>query len=53
MKGHFEQEWLQLVSYLLNPDTQSLLLVEDRAQDIYKRKRSYLKDTGLDFRGRF
>lgn len=48
----FEQEWLQLVSYLLNPDTQSLLLVEDRAQDIYKRKRSYLKDTGLDFRGR-
>lgn len=48
----FEPEWLQLVSRMLNSETQSLLLVEDRAQDIYKRKRSYLKDTGLDFRGR-
>ncbi|GGA80169.1 3'-5' exonuclease [Ornithinibacillus halotolerans] len=48
----FEKEWFQLVSRLLNPETQSLLLVEDRAQDIYKRKRSYVQDTGLDFRGR-
>lgn len=48
----FEPEWLQLVSNLLNPETKSLLLVEDRAQDIYKRKRSYIQDTGLDFRGR-
>lgn len=48
----FEPEWFQLVSNLLNPETKSLLLVEDRAQDIYKRKRSYIQDTGLDFRGR-
>lgn len=48
----FEGEWLKLVSLLLNPDTQSLLLVEDRAQSIYKRKRSYLQDTGLSFQGR-
>ncbi|MGP4071056.1 3'-5' exonuclease [Piscibacillus sp. B03] len=48
----FKQEWLQLVSYLLNPSTQSLLLVEDRAQEIYKRKRTYVQDTGLNFQGR-
>ncbi|HHY74736.1 MAG TPA: AAA family ATPase [Bacillus bacterium] len=48
----FEVEWFQLVSSLLNPETKSLLLVEDRAQDIYKRKRSYLQDTGLSFQGR-
>ncbi|MFB1081666.1 3'-5' exonuclease [Jeotgalibacillus sp. JSM ZJ347] len=48
----FESEWFELVSELLNPDTKSLLLVEDRAQSIYKRKRSYVQDTGLDFRGR-
>ncbi|WP_043931902.1 3'-5' exonuclease [Bacillus sp. EB01] len=48
----FEAEWLNLVSSLLNENTQSLLLVEDRAQDIYKRKRSYLQDTGLSFQGR-
>ncbi|MGD6967423.1 3'-5' exonuclease [Rossellomorea vietnamensis] len=48
----FESEWFELVSSLLNPDTKSLLLVEDRAQSIYKRKRSYVQDTGLNFRGR-
>ncbi|WLR51876.1 3'-5' exonuclease [Bacillus tianshenii] len=48
----FAPEWLQLVSKLLNPETKSLLLVEDRAQNIYRRKRSYVQDTGLDFRGR-
>lgn len=48
----FQPEWLNLVSYLLNPNTQSLLLVEDRAQIIYSRKRSYVKDTGLSFQGR-
>ena len=48
----FEGDWLRLVSLLINEDTQSLLLVEDRAQTIYKRKRSYVQDTGLDFRGR-
>lgn len=48
----FEADWLRLVSLLINEDTQSLLLVEDRAQAIYKRKRSYVQDTGLSFRGR-
>jgi hypothetical protein len=48
----FEPEWLTLISRCLNPETQSLLLVEDRAQNIYKRKTSLLKETGLDFRGR-
>ncbi|WP_214699454.1 DEAD/DEAH box helicase [Exiguobacterium sp. s57] len=48
----FEPEWLELASEVLNPETKSLLLVEDRAQSIYKRKRNYVQDTGLDFRGR-
>lgn len=48
----FEGNWFKLVSLCLNPDTQSLLLVEDRAQSIYGNKRSYLKETGFDFRGR-
>ncbi|MCQ6277060.1 AAA family ATPase [Bacillus sp. V3B] len=48
----FEADWLRLVSSLINEETQSLLLVEDRAQTIYKRKRSYVQDTGLNFRGR-
>jgi len=48
----FEPEWLSLVSSLLNEDTQSLLLVEDRAQSIYKRKRSLAQDTGFSFKGR-
>ncbi|WP_147533031.1 3'-5' exonuclease [Bacillus marasmi] len=48
----FEADWLKLVSLLINEETQSLLLVEDRAQTIYSRKRSYLQDTGLSFQGR-
>ena len=48
----FEGEWFKLVANLLNPDTMSLLLVEDRAQSIYKRARSYIQDTGLSFQGR-
>lgn len=48
----FETDWLRLVSALINAETQSLLLVEDRAQTIYKRKRSYVQDTGLSFQGR-
>lgn len=48
----FEPEWLTLVSSLLNEKTQSLLLVEDRAQSIYNRKRSLVQDMGLSFQGR-
>lgn len=48
----FEVDWLKLLSCCLNPDTQSLLLVEDRAQSIFKRKTSLSQDIGLDFRGR-
>ncbi|WP_028612231.1 3'-5' exonuclease [Paenibacillus harenae] len=48
----FQPEWLKLLSSLLNPATQNLLLVEDRTQSAVRRKSSLLKDTGLDFRGR-
>lgn len=45
-------EWIQLAIRALNPETKAFLLVEDRAQSIYKRKRTYIQDIGLDFRGR-
>lgn len=48
----FEPEWLRLLTHVLNPDTQSLLLVEDRAQNIFKRKVSLAQNVGLNFRGR-
>ncbi|MGA3854631.1 3'-5' exonuclease [Bacillus pumilus] len=48
----FKGSWLHLINLCLDQETQSLLLVEDRAQNIYRKNRSYVKDTGLDFRGR-
>jgi hypothetical protein len=48
----FKPEWVRMALACLNPMTESLLLVEDKAQDIYRRKNSLAKDTGLDFRGR-
>lgn len=48
----FEPDWLKLLCQCLNPTTQSLLLVEDRAQSIFRRKTSLAQDVGLDFRGR-
>ncbi|WCF09352.1 NERD domain-containing protein [Paenibacillus thiaminolyticus] len=48
----FEESWMRLVVAALNPDTQSLLLVEDKAQNIFKRSPSISQKVGLDFRGR-
>ncbi|CAM3816271.1 3'-5' exonuclease [Alkalicoccus chagannorensis] len=48
----FKPEWLTLIRHLLRGEEPSMLLVEDRAQSIYRRGGSYLKQTGLDFRGR-
>src|SRR5690606_4298429 len=43
-EGHdFEAEWLKLVVQMIDPDTNSLLLLYDDAQAIYKKK------SGLDF----
>lgn len=39
----FEAEWLRLVTQMVDPDTNSLLLLYDDAQSIYKKK------TGLSF----
>ncbi|ANF97310.1 3'-5' exonuclease [Paenibacillus bovis] len=47
-----EPQWLELISKALNPETQSLLIVEDKAQKIFRRKVSLSRNTGLDFRGR-
>lgn len=48
----FESDWLKLLIHCLNPETQSLLLVEDRAQSIFRKRTSLSHDIGLDFRGR-
>lgn len=54
-EGHdFEREWLQLVVQMIDPDTDSLLLLYDDAQSIY-RKRSLkfpLSSAGIQARGR-
>ncbi|MDO6459384.1 3'-5' exonuclease [Granulosicoccaceae sp. 1_MG-2023] len=42
-EGHdFEPQWLQLITRMVDPETDSLLLLYDDAQSIYKK-------TGLDF----
>lgn len=48
----FDGVWLKLLSMCINPETGSILFAEDKAQDIFKKKVSYLQQTGLDFRGR-
>lgn len=48
----FEGYWLKLVSLCLSPETKSLMLCEDRAQSIFKRKTSLASTTGLSFQGR-
>jgi superfamily I DNA/RNA helicase len=47
----FEPSWLRLIYHALNPDTHSLLLVEDRAQQIYHRK-TLSQELGISFQGR-
>lgn len=43
-EGHdFEPEWLQLITQMVDPETDSILLLYDDAQSIYKKR------TGLDF----
>lgn len=55
-EGHdFQQEWLALVTQMLDPKTDSLLLLYDDAQDIYKsgKKRKFsLKSVGIQAQGR-
>lgn len=50
-EGHdFEPEWLKLVTQMVDPITNSLLLLYDDAQAIYKRKRLKftLKSVGIE-----
>ena len=55
-EGHdFKQEWLRLVVDMVDPDTNSLLLLYDSTQSIYKRSQSLgfsLKDVGIEAQGR-
>ncbi|RYH34430.1 MAG: DNA helicase II, partial [Alcaligenaceae bacterium] len=54
-EGHdFAPEWLKLVTQMVDPATNSLLLLYDDAQSIYKNKRLKfsLKSVGIDAVGR-
>jgi len=55
-EGHdFEPEWLQLVTQMVDPETDSLLLLYDDAQSIYKKRSSLnfsLSSVGVKARGR-
>lgn len=55
-EGHdFEPEWLRLVTQMVDPTTNSLLLLYDDAQSIYERQRSKqfsFKKLGIQAQGR-
>lgn len=55
-EGHdFEPEWLQLVTQMVDPETDSLLLLYDDAQSIYKKRSALdfsLSSVGIKARGR-
>ena len=55
-EGHdFKQEWLRLVVDMVDPDSNSLLLLYDDTQSIYKQKNGLgfvLKDVGIEAQGR-
>ena len=55
-EGHdFNQEWLRLVVDMVDPETNSLLLLYDDTQSIYQRSSGLgftLKDVGIEAQGR-
>ena len=55
-EGHdFEPDWLRLIVDMVDPDTNSLLLLYDDAQSIYKQGKGLgfsLKDVGIEAQGR-
>ncbi len=55
-EGHdFEAEWLQLIVQMVDPETNSLLLLYDDAQSIYKKNKALdfsLSSVGVQARGR-
>ncbi len=55
-EGHdFRPEWLKLITQMVDPDTNSLLLLYDDAQSIYERRRTRqfsFKSVGIQAQGR-
>jgi hypothetical protein len=55
-EGHdFKPEWLKLIAQMVNPETNSLLLLYDDAQNLYGEKRSKkfsFKSVGIQAQGR-
>src|SRR5690606_3259052 len=55
-EGHdFSPDWLKLITQMVDPETNSLLLLYDDAQSIYSKRRSRkfsLKSVGIQAQGR-
>lgn len=52
-EGHdFKPEWLKLITQMVSPETNSLLLLYDDAQSIYGRQRFSFRSVGVQARGR-
>lgn len=52
-EGHdFKPEWLKLVAQMVSPETNSLLVLYDDAQSIYRRERFSFRSVGIQAQGR-
>jgi len=52
-EGHdFQPEWLKLVAQMVAPETNSLLVLYDDAQSIYRRGRFSFRSVGIQAQGR-
>ncbi|WP_205519649.1 3'-5' exonuclease [Pyxidicoccus caerfyrddinensis] len=52
-EGHdFKPEWLKLVAQMVSPETNSLLMLYDDAQSIYRRERFSFRSVGIQAQGR-
>ncbi|WP_199747277.1 DEAD/DEAH box helicase [Corallococcus sp. AB049A] len=52
-EGHdFQPEWFKLISQMVDPSTNSLLLLYDDAQTIYPHKRFSFRSVGIQAQGR-
>jgi hypothetical protein len=52
-EGHdFEPEWLKLIAQMVSPETNSLLLLYDDAQNIYRNGKFSFKSVGIQAQGR-
>ena len=48
----FEPDWFRLIVQMVDPETKSLLVLYDDAQNVYKRKKFTFSSVGIQARGR-